>query len=258
MATKRESSSQKRQRANRAQREALSARSTAAGTPRPSRQPPVAARRTGGEVKAARTAAEATGGSVAAGKTGGGGVRPKRERRPRLGDAPVDIATLEGSWIRRVMQVPGGSQVLMGFALSLLSTVFLATARSVPKAGTPKGAKHPELVTIIDRFGLPQGLLILAIPSLIAGIAVAGSLRARRRRIWLGSAVALAIVVLFGASFYLFSVGLIGYGIFRASKVEGPGDPLVGYRRRRTFDGDGDGDGDRQRGDDGDGQVADN
>lgn len=134
------------------------------------------------------------------------------------------------------MQVPGGSQVLMGFALTLLATFFLATAKISPKEGTPKNAKNPEFVrTIFDVFGVTKGLLLLAVPVVIAGVAVAASLRRERRRVWFGSAVALALLVVGArATFYVFPAGLIGYGVYRAYKVEGPSQSSFGSRRRRA------------------------
>jgi hypothetical protein len=238
VANKRESSNQKRQRANRAQREALAARTEAASTPRPSRQPPKAVRRTGGEVKERRVDANTPAAAAKGSKQAtSGGARPKRERRPRLGDSPVDLETLEGSWFKKVMQVPGGSQVLMGFGITAVTAVFLSQAKLFAQANTPKNVKKPKLTrTLFDVVGTPQGLLLLAIPIVLAGFALLVTLRPWRRRAWTGAALAFALLVLVGGALYfnfIFSGGFLAYALFRASKVEGPAESLFAGRRRR-------------------------
>ena len=41
----------------------------------------------------------------------------------RLGEVPVDIATLEGSFLRKLVQVPGGLQVIMAAVLTIVPEV---------------------------------------------------------------------------------------------------------------------------------------
>jgi hypothetical protein len=239
VANKRESSNQKRQRANRAQREALAARTEAASTPRPSRQPPKAVRRTSGEVKERRVDANTPAAAAKGAKDAKSGAnRSKRERRPRLGDTPVDVETLEGSWFKKVMQVPGGAQVLMGFGITVVTAVFLSQAKLFARAGTAKNVKKPKLTrTLFDVVGTPQGLLLLAIPILLAGFALFVSLRPWRRRAWTGAALAFAALVLVGGALYfnfIFSGGFLAYALFRATRVEGPAEPLFAGRRKRA------------------------
>lgn len=221
---------QKRQRANRAQRETLAARTTAASTPRPSRQPPVAARRTGGEVKA--PAARAIDDSASR-PTG----RAKRVRPPRPGDTPVDPATLEGSFYRKVLQVPGGSQAFMAFLLAAMAVVFsvalAAFVHTVPRRGTPAKARGaPGVDTALGRYGLAV-LVPLVLILAVATYGLLSSLRPYRRRAWLGAAVVIGVLVFFGQVLFVFVAGMFAYATMRASKVEGPGESVLGSLRRR-------------------------
>lgn len=221
---------QKRQRANRAQRETLAARTTAASTPRPSRQPPVAARRTGGEVKA--PAARATDDSASR-PTG----RAKRVRPPRPGDTPVDPATLEGSFYRKVLQVPGGSQAFMAFLLAAMAVVFsvalAAFVHTVPRRGTPAKARGaPGVDTALGRYGLSV-LVPLVLILAVATYGLLSSLRPYRRRAWLGAAVVIGVLVFLGQVLFVFVAGTFAYATMRASKVEGPGESVLGSLRRR-------------------------
>ncbi len=230
MANKRDQSNQKRQRANRAQREALAVRKVAASTPRPSRQPPVAARRTGGEVKApaGRTEDANTGA-----KSGG---RARRPRPPRPGDTPVDIDTLEGSFYSKVVQVPGGSQAALGFFMAVLavgfSVVLALFVHSVPPKGTKANARNvPGVDTAIHRFG-PVVLLPLVAILLAASLGYAYSLHRQRRRAWLMVAVITGVFVFVGQILFIFVAGMFAYALMRASKVEGPGESMFASLRR--------------------------
>lgn len=237
MANKRDSSSQKRQRVNRAQRDALAARTSAASTPRPSRQPPKAVRRTGGEAKERRVDADTPSDATKTGKGATAGARPKRERRPRLGDSPVDLDTLEGSWFKKVVTVPGGAQVLVGFGITVVTAVFLSQQKLFSAAGTPGSVKKPKLTrTLFDVIGTPKGLLVLGVPVVVALFALLATLRPWRRRAWTGSALVFGALVLIGGALFfnfIFSAGLIAFALFRASKVEGRPPPLFASRRKR-------------------------
>ncbi|MGI8711550.1 MAG: hypothetical protein ACR2LA_11220 [Acidimicrobiales bacterium] len=231
MANKREPASQKRQRLNRAQREALAARKTAASTPRPSRQPPVAARRTGGEAKAPPSRPD-----EAAAPGAKAGRRARRVRPPRPGDVPVDVDTLEGSFYRRVIQVPGGSQAAQGFFLAVAAVVFSVVlaflVHTVPAAGTSSKDRNAVGVdTAISRYG-PVVLLPLLVILAVATLGFVYSLRPQRRRIWLVVAVVTGVFVFIGQILFVFVAGMFAYAVMRSSKVEGPNEPLFGARRR--------------------------
>lgn len=134
----------------------------------------------------------------------------------RPGMAPVDIATLEGSWLRKVVTVPGGMQVLMALVLTVVMTVMSAVTKAFPPEGAPDSAEATR--TIFDVYGA-GALMFLAPPVLIAGNAALYSLHAKRRRLWIFSAVAMAVFSLFGPQF-LFPAGFLAYAILRAKKVE--------------------------------------
>lgn len=129
---------------------------------------------------------------------------------------PVDVETLQGSWIRKVVTVPGGIQVLMSVVLTVVMTVMSAFTRAFPAEGAPDDS---ELVrTIFDVHGV-GALMFLAPPILIVGNAAIYALHAKRRRIWIFSAVAMALFSLFGPQ-YLFPAGFLAYAVLRARKVE--------------------------------------
>ncbi len=203
MANKRASSSQKRAQQNRAQRAALQARTKAAATPKPERRPAPSASAASGSAAPARKGGLFSGGS---------------DRPPRPGDLPVDVETLEGSWISKRMQVPGGRQVLTGALLTVVLTVMLLFWK-FPPADNPKG-KATE--TIFDLFG-GAAVFILIVPLVIVGTAARLSLAPFRRRVWLIGAVALFVVsILLAMPIYLFPAGFLGYAVMRAGRVEGP------------------------------------
>lgn len=226
MANKRDTSSQKRARANRAQREALAARTTAAATPAPSRVAPAGgstSRRT--RDKVARPPSERSTSSTAG--TGTKGTKAPRAVRPRLGDTPVDVDTLEGNHIRKVMQVPGGSQVLMGLAISVLAAFLTASQRLVLPPGTP--ASNPKKLkftrTLIGAFGWSHALPILLAPVVVLAVAAAMGLHKSRRRIWMVCAFVLALLIFSRPIYYLYffiPLGMLVYGIMRANKIDGP------------------------------------
>lgn len=229
MANKRDTAAQKRARENRAQREARQARTKAASTPRPSRVAP-----------AAKPGA-ATGKRV--GRFGAPG-QPKPPRRPRLGDAPVDVETLQGSYIRRLVQVPGGSQVTMALAISALSAFLAATGKSLAPEGKVLSKKVKPTRSLIDAYSVSGAALRVLIPVAIIAVAFALGLSPKRRRVWLVATLLLALVFFLGGVIYiyfLFPLGLMVYGLYRANKIEGP-QPLFGGRgrasRAATDDGD--------------------
>ena len=220
MANKRDTAAQKRARENRAQREARQARTKAASTPRPSRVAPAA------------KAGAATGKRV--GRFGAPG-QPKPPRRPRLGDAAVDVEALQGSYVRRVLQVPGGSQVTMALAISLLSAFLAATGKTLAPEGKELSKQVKPTRSLIDAEGALVAAGRVAIPVAIIAVAFALSLSPRRRRTWLVVTVLLALTVITDATYiyFLFPLGLMVYGLYRANKVEGP-QPLFGGRRRAS------------------------
>ena len=230
MANKRDSAAQKRARANRAQREALTARTTAASTPRPSRAAPAAARRTGGKVASPRS------GKAEAAATGRGNDKKsdRPARRPRLGDTKVDVDELEGSHFRKVLQVPGGAQLITATAFSVASFVLTLGQKVRPAEGdTDKKAKYTR--TLIDVLGTPRAVAILIVPVLALVAAYFVGIHKQRRRIWLGIAVLLALYSIgSGFIYYVFPLVLIGFALFRAAKVEGPNEPMFARQRGRA------------------------
>lgn len=164
--------------------------------------------------------------------------RPKRERPPKPGDRPVDIATLEGGWFSKVVKVPGGMQVLMAFAMTVVITGMLSFMATYPsQADLDNDVENPTATrTIFEALGAGRAILLLAIPVLVVGIAAAFSLHKQRRRIWLGSALLMAAYFGMVMPHYVFSMGFLLYAVLRASRVEGPNEPLFG-RRRKTADG---------------------
>lgn len=253
MASKRDSTAQRRARANRAQREALAARSEAASTPRPSRQAPAASGRLGGRAEKADSRDAGPANATAdrsdetkplAGEATTG--RNRRAGRARPGGEPVDVATLEGSWLSKVMRVPGGAQVLNAFLVAVLATilgvVFAFLVHTEPAPGTPRNAKNVVFVdTSVESLGVARALIPLLVIVVIPAVALAFSLHPQRRRIWLGAAIVTAVLVVTGAILFIFVAGMLGYAVYRASKVEGPQGPLLrsGTRRAAVDDGPG-------------------
>lgn len=162
-----------------------------------------------------------------------------RPARARPGDVAVDVATLEGSWLSKVMRVPGGAQVLNAFLVALLATVlgvvFAFVLHSQPPPGTPASDKDAVGVdTLVESVGAVSALAPLLAFLVIPGAALALSLHPRRRRIWLGAAIVMALLVMLGQILYIFVAGMLGYAVYRASKVEGPQEPLLRLGSRRA------------------------
>lgn len=203
MANKRDTSKQKRARQNRAQREALKARAQAASVPAEERR---------------SSAAKADAEAAPAGKKR---TRTPAPRGPRPGDVPVDLDTLEGSWIAKRMAVPGGRHVLSALLLSVLLSVMLAFQK-YPPSGAPADAKATE--SIFDLLG-PFAFFLLLFPVVVVGIAAQFTLHPKHRRIWLACTLVLGASVLAMVQLYIVHLVVVGYLIYamqRAKKVEGP------------------------------------
>lgn len=235
MASKRDTSKQKRARENRAQREALKARTTAASTPTEQRQ------------KARAATPER---SAPAKQEKRGFFSPDPNRPPRPGDVPVDLATLQGNWISKRMQVPGGRQVLTAWLLSfvvsasvLIGKVPAACPSDVKgKACVEYGKKH--MIPFVDRYHA-AAIVLLLVPIVLTGIAAVTTLHPNHRKIWRAMVFLMAVWVAatIGASgiVYLFPTGFLFYGMQRATRIEGP---LPSRRQRAAAaasDGEGDG-----------------
>ena len=185
-----------------------------------------------------------------------------RERPVRPGDVPVDIDTLEGTFIGKVQQVPGGRQVFTAALAGLVATVFVIASATLghtvprdyqlkicPKT-QPKGCKNgitqaaltkePGVHTFLQAYGIVKSLVPPIIAFVIVMLALAVTLKPRRRQIWLVSAVVLAFLSLSsGGILFLIPAGYIGFGAYRAGKVEGPGGGLFGGRGRGVASTDG-------------------
>lgn len=235
MAKRSDASRQKRARQNRAQREALAARTSGQGVKRPSRVAPATAERlTATPRETARAGSQDPTEAPAPGETKK--ARAKRERPPKPGDRPVDIATLEGSWFSKVVKVPGGMQVLMALGMTIVITVMLAFMATYPsQADLDNDVDNPTATrTMFEALGAGRATLLLAIPLVVVGIAAAFSLHKQRRRVWLGCALVMAGYFGTVMPHYVFSMGFLLYAVLRASRVEGPNEPLFGRRRTAT------------------------
>lgn len=253
MANKRETSSQRRQRENRARRAALEARTKGAPPARPSRVAPSTAEKLkrSAETKATSPAASSAD-APADGKKAKGA---KRVRPPRPGDKPVDVATLEGSWYSKIMHVPGGTQVLFATVMAVVATGLMSFTK-VFVSEADKDLDDPKATqTVWQAFDVGQALLLVGIPLAITAFALWATLRPQRRRVWLVAAVLLGALSLMYLQLYLIVAGFLAYAIFRAAKVEGPNEPLLGSlfgRNRRSR-----ADADTEAAVDPDGEVAD-
>lgn len=221
-----ENSRQRRQRQNRARRDALAAR-TGERPKAPSRVAPSTADRV-------VRAKAATDGDGAKATTAGG--RERRPRPPRPGDTPVDIDTLEGNFLSRVTKVPGGMQALMGTALAVVVSVMLLFQKVVLPEGATKGKPTR---TLIEAYGA-RGAIVLAIPIVVALVGLAFSLRPARRRVWIYVAVLLGLLSFMGGGYLLGQIFTAGFFVFAAVKsqrVENPGQSMFsGFGRRRSND----------------------
>jgi hypothetical protein len=148
----------------------------------------------------------------------------------RLGQEPVDIDSLEGSFIGKVVHVPGGMQVIMAAVLVLVLTAMGIFMNTVPPEGAEVGAEATR--TLVDAYGA-SAVLFLAPPVILVGNALFFSLHERRRRMWTISAVMLVIFAALMLQF-VFPAAFLAYAAWRSKKIEdGPA------RRRRTSSADG-------------------
>jgi hypothetical protein len=225
VANKRETSSQRRARENRRRREALQARTQTAATPRPSRAAPA---KPAGKASSTRTTdAKDTGATKAR-----GGGRERIDRADRPGNSPVDVTTLEGGFYSRITHVPGGLQVLLAFAMSVLVTGMMIIQKSFVAAGAKKDAKPTQ--NVFEAYGTAGGLARIGPPLLLTIVALASAFRPRRRTVWNACLLLMGVVVIGGGAvgfFYLIPLGALGYASWKASKVEGPAPSLFGRNR---------------------------
>lgn len=207
MANSSDSSKQKRARQNRAQREALKARTAAASTSPEERRtramdtPPTSAKDKGLSKGSAK------------------GAKEPRTRPVRPGDVPVDLETLEGNWLTKRLEVPGGRQALMSFVLSTIASVMLA----IQKFPVDDKAKV-RTETLLDLVG-PWAVPIVLFPILVTGVAAFLTLHPRHRRVWFWTSMLLGLGCVLLMSLYLVHLLSLGFLIFanqKATKVEGP------------------------------------
>lgn len=216
MANNRDSSKQKRARQNRAQREAREARAQAAAVPPEERK-----------AKYASSTPEATGSA----KKSRAADRPRPERKPRLGEVPVDIETLEGNWWRKRLMVPGGRQVLTGTILAVIITI-LTVVNKYPDPDATGDAKKELTHTFLGYYG-PIGIPLVILPLVAMVVAAWFILSPQRRRIWTICAFVASLgAVVFGIP-YAFPVGFLVYGVMKANKIEGP---VPGSRAARMLE----------------------
>jgi hypothetical protein len=225
-------SRQRRTNQNRAKRDALAAR-TGGVAKRPSRIAPATAEKL---AKGPRSDDAATTGSTgdANGRSGA-----RRERPPRPGDRPVDIATLEGNGFRKLIQVPGGMQVLMALPISLV-IAFMVFTQKLIKANPED--KKPTL-TLPQDIGTARAAVLVALPVLAAVLAVAFGLHKQRRRVWIGAAMVVAATILLNAIMFQFliEIGMLVWAVLRSQRIEGPQRPPRPRRgRKAAVDGDAD------------------
>lgn len=148
----------------------------------------------------------------------------------RLGQVPVDPATLEGGFLGKVVRVPGGMQVVMASVLVLVLTLMGAFMDTMPEEGAEVGSEPVR--TIFEAYGV-GALLFLAPPLILVGNALFFSLHVKRRRMWMISAVMLGVFSILMPQF-LFPAAFLGYAAFRAKRIEdGPRRPT-----RRSSDDD--------------------
>lgn len=216
MPTKQPSSRQQRSRANKAHREALAARTKAASTPReervtaPSRSAPAGAK---ADTKAGKADAKAATRAAAA------DGKPASKRPARLGSTAVDPADLNGGWLKRMVQLPGGLQALSAASIVFLISAMSVVLKAVPPEGAPNDAKPTR--TLFEAYG-PKAFVFILPPVLMAGLALAYGQHVRRRRAWLVAAFSLVTFGVFMGSLpYLLAGGFLGYAAFRSRQVEG-------------------------------------
>lgn len=132
----------------------------------------------------------------------------------------------------KVNRVPGGLQVLMAVGMTVVVTGMLAFMDTYPSAedvaNNVKNAKPTR--TIFEALGTTKALVLIALPIAVVAVAAAFSLHRQRRRVWMGAAILLGAFFAFGMLQYVFPMGFLIYAVMRASKIEGPNEPL--FKRR--------------------------
>lgn len=240
MANKRDTAQQKRARQNRAQREALAAR-TQGAPKRPSRVAPSTAEKLAKKSSAgssSSSSSKADGTEVKDVKGGQG--KPRKVRPVRPGDVPVDVDALEGSWRQKIAHVPGGTQVLMAavmtvLVIGLVSVMDTFVSPAAQKAAEAAGKNPKTDQTIYEALGIGPAVVLLGIAVVAVAASLAAALKPHRRRVWTVSAVAVAAVTFLGqVSFFLVVAALLGFGAYKSYKVESGGASLL--RRRSAAD----------------------
>jgi hypothetical protein len=231
VANKRDTAQQKRAKQNRAQREALAAR-TQGGPKRPSRVAPSTAEKLATKAAAGPASTAAEGAKDAKGS----GAKPRKVRPVRPGDVPVDIESLEGSWRQKVTHVPGGTQVLMAGVMTVLVVGLVTFMPSyISEAAQKASDKAKPDQTIFEAYGVGPALVVLGIAVAAVGLALAMALKPARRRVWIIAAVTVAAITFVGqVSFFLVVAALLGFGAFKSAKVEDGRTSL--FRRRSATD----------------------
>lgn len=181
-------------------------------------------------MSAASTSSSATNPSVPASKreqraqarAATGGSTRQAMAQGSLGQVPVDVESLEGSFLGKVVHVPGGMQVIMATVLVIVLSVMGALMDTIPEEGAPDGAEATR--TLFEAYGA-SALLFLGPPLILVGNALFFSLHAKRRRMWTISAIMLAIFSALMVQF-VFPAAFLAYAAYRSKKVEdGPRRP---------------------------------
>ncbi|MBX3285849.1 MAG: hypothetical protein KF703_10950 [Actinobacteria bacterium] len=234
MANKRDTAQQKRARQNRAQREALAAR-TQGAPKRPSRVAPSTAE---------KLAAKSAGGSSSSSKgtdgdKKGGDAKPRKVRPPRPGDVPVDVDALEGSWRQKIAHVPGGTQILMAAILTVCVVVYVSYFDTFVSEAAQAASKRPRAdQTIYEALGVGPAVALLGVTVAAVGASLAVALKPARRRVWWIATGVVLFIALFGqVAFLIVVAGMLGFGAYKSYKVESGGASL--FRRRSASDRDG-------------------
>lgn len=107
---------------------------------------------------------------------------------------------------------------------AMLLTVVLSVLRAFLPVPDPDFEGPREDAPDISIFGAlgPSAFIIIGLPIVAMAIATVFTLHPRRRRIWINCAVFIGLIVVLGGIEYLFSVGYLIYGIWKAKQVEGP------------------------------------
>jgi hypothetical protein len=169
-------------------------------------------------VATAGASADARGGGGRRGQASGADAKPARTAlaEGRLGQTPVDLDTLEGSFLSKVVRVPGGMQVVMATVLVVVLTVMGSVMATIPDEGAEPGSVATR--TVFEAYGA-SALLFLLPPLILVGNALFFSLHVKRRRMWTVSAIMLGIFSLLLPQF-LFPAGFLGYAALRSKRIE--------------------------------------